>query len=322
MSSPTLPKVFVSEPVNQKGLDLLAGKAEVVLAPDTTKATALRLIADCAAVLARATTIFDAEVIAAAPNLRVIARTGVGYNNVDLAACAARNIPVCIAPGTNNETVAEQTLAMILALAKQVVHQDRAVRQGQWLERFSPRQMDVQGKTVALVGLGAIGRAVAVRCRAFGMHVLAFDPFFRGELTGVEFSDDLDELFRRADFLSLHCPATKETTDMVNARTLALMKPSAYLINTSRGDLVVEQDLADALHRGVVAGAAVDTFRAEPVRAGDPLLDCPNLILSPHLAGSTVESNERLATTAARAIVDVLEGRRPNHIVNEKLLTA
>ena len=312
------PRVFVSEPVNQRGLDLLADRVTFVHAPDTSRETALRLVGDCAAALLRATTVFDADVIAAAPRLRVIARTGVGYNNVDLAACDARGIPVCTTPGTNHETVAEQTLAMILALAKQIIHQDHAVRTGQWGERFSPRQRDLRGQTVGLVGLGAIGRATAERCLALGMRVVAYDPFFRGDWPEITVYPELSGVLRRADYLSLHCPATPQTRGLIDAAALAQMPDTAYLINTSRGDLVVEADLVAALHAGTIAGAALDVFAAEPVRPGNPLLDCPNLILSPHLAGSTRDSNERIAVLAATAVLDVLEGRRPQHVVNLK----
>ena len=315
----TKPKVFISEAINQKGIDVLEGKVDFVFAPDTTKETAIKLIADCDAAILRATTIFDAEVINAAKKLKIISRTGVGYNNVDLAAAGNRGIYVTITPGTNNTTVAEHVVAMVFAFAKQIQFMDRSVREQNWQHRFSPFQMDISGKTIGIIGLGAIGLEVAQKCKALGMKILGYDPYFKGNLDG-KVTNDLNEIYQQSDFITLHCPAVAETKDMINTEALSKMKSTAYLINSSRGDLVNENDLSEALKNNRIKGAAIDVFKNEPLAADHPFIELENIILSPHCAGSTIESNERIATMAAEAVLDVLNGKQPKHICNEKEL--
>ncbi|MFS4467478.1 hydroxyacid dehydrogenase [Maribacter sp. 2210JD10-5] len=315
----TRPKVFISEPINPKGIDLLKDAVELVHSPDTTKTTALKLIGDCDAAILRATTIFDAEVIEAAEKLKVIARTGVGYNNVDLETAAKKGIYVTLTPDCNHTTVAEHVLAMILALAKQVFFMDAAVREGKWAARFSPHQMDIAGKTVGIIGLGSIGLEVAERCRAMGMKLLAYDPFYKGNFDG-KMTDVLDELFAQSDFVTLHCPVLPSTEKMINKATLAQMKSTAYLINSSRGALIDEDALVEALQNETIKGAALDVFQEEPLSDNHPLATLSNVILSPHCAGSTIESNERIAVMAAQAVLDTLAGKKPKHICNEELL--
>ena len=315
------PKVFISEPIHQKGLELLDDIVEIVEAPDTSKKTVLSLIKDCQAAILRATTQFDAEVINTARNLRIIARTGVGYNNVDLAAASNRGIYVTLTPGANTTTVAEHVLTMILTLGKQVFFMDLAVREGQWNNRFSNFQMDVSGKTVGIIGLGAIGQEVARLCDGLGMLVLAYDPFTT-DFSGSKRTDNLQDIFRESDFVTLHCPVLPATRHLVNKEYLSMMKTTAYLINSSRGALINETDLVEALQDQRICGAALDVFENEPLRPDHPLAGLSNVILSPHCAGSTVESNERIAVMAAQAVLDTLEGKRPKHICNENHIAA
>ncbi len=312
-------KVFVSEPINQKGIDLLTSKVELVYAPDTSNETALKLIGDCEGAILRATTVFNAEVIAAAKKLKVIARTGVGHNNVDLNAASEAGIYVTITPGTNNTSVAEHVLALILGMGKQLFFMNKAVREGRWFDRFSPFQIDIAGKTVGVVGLGTIGIEVGKRCKALGMYVIGYDPYYKGGID-LQRTDDLDFLLEHSDFVTLHCPSVPETKDMINQKSLARMKPMGYLINTSRGDLVDETALIEALENKTIKGAAIDVFKDEPVAPDNPLLKAPNLIMSPHCAGSTIESNERIAVMAAQSVLEVFSGKRPKHICNQKQL--
>lgn len=316
----TIPKVFVSEPVNQKGLDLLKGKVDFIFAPDTSKATTLRLIGDADAALLRATTIFDKDVLNAAPRLKIIARTGTGFNNVDIKSAENKGIYICTTPGTNAETVAEHTLAMVLALAKQVIHQDKAVREQQWVERFSKRQIDIKGKTIGLVGFGNIGKATALKCLSLGLNVIGYDPRVKKAPAAITLTSNINDIVINSDFVSLHCPANTQTLGLMNLEKLRLMKKTAYLINTSRGDLVVEADLIQVLKEGGIAGAALDVFTHEPLSKDNELMMFSNVILSPHVAGSTVESNERIAMMAAKAILDFLDGATPLHIVNNPQL--
>ena len=315
------PKVFISEPIHQKGLELLDDNVEIVEAPDTSKKTALTLIGDCQAAILRATTQFDADVINAARNLRIIARTGVGYNNVDLEAASHRGIYVTLTPGANTTTVAEHVLTMILALGKQLFFMDSAVRQGRWEDRFSDFQMDIAGKVVGIIGLGAIGKEVARLCNGLSMQVLVYDPFIDDFFEGKR-TDNLQDIFKESDFVTLHCPVLPATRHLVNREYLSLMKTTAYLINSSRGALINESDLVEALQDQRIRGAALDVFENEPLHRDHPLALLPNVILSPHCAGSTVESNERIAVMAAQAVLDTLEGKRPKHICNEDKIAA
>lgn len=312
----TLPKVFISEPIAPIGIEMLKEKAQIVMAPDTSKQTAMELVGDAEAVILRATTIFDKEVIDHGSHLKAIVRTGVGLNNVDLKSAAERGIYVCNTPGTNDETVAEHVLALILAFAKQIISMDEAVRSQHWEQRFSIRQMDVKNKRLGIIGFGKIGRATASLSHSLGMHITVYDPFVEKTGANVHFTDDLEAIFRDADFVSLHCPSTSITRRFINERYLRLMKKTAYLINASRGDLINEKDLIRVLEEESIAGAALDVFQQEPLCADSPFLNFKNVILSPHVAGSTKESNERIAIAAVQAVIDTLAGREPRNICN------
>jgi D-3-phosphoglycerate dehydrogenase len=311
-----LPIVLVSEPINVKGIELLKDKVQLLHAPDTSKPTAMELVAKADAAILRATTLFDRDVIACGGKLKIIARTGVGVDNVDLKFAAQKGILVCNTPGTNDDTVAEHVFSLILALAKQTFLMDKAVRTQKWEQRFSSRQMDVKGKTLGIIGFGKTGRATARLANSFGMKIMIYDPFINAEDRTECFQDTLDPIFIEADFISLHCPATTATRGLVDERYLKQMKKSAYLINASRGELVNDDDLVAALRFNEIAGAALDVFRQEPLSAESPFLQLENVILSPHVAGSTKESNERIAVSAALAVLDVLNGKMPRHICN------
>ncbi|GAB3427313.1 hydroxyacid dehydrogenase [Niabella aquatica] len=313
-----LPKVFVSEPINIKGIELLKDKVQFVFAPDTKKDTALQLIADADAAILRATTVFDKEVIDRATDLKVIARTGVGVDNVDLEFAAQKGILVCNTPGTNDNTVAEHVLTLIFAMSKQIFLMDKAVRTQQWSQRFSSRQIDVKEKILGIIGFGKTGRATAKLACSIGMKVLVYDPFVPEQERSVRFVETPDPVFSESDFVSLHCPVTPETRGFINQNYIKRMKKEAYLINASRGELVNDNDLVTSLRRNDIAGAALDVFREEPLSPESPYLQLDNVILSPHVAGSTRESNERIAISAAQAVLDVLNGKMPTHICNLK----
>lgn len=254
-----------------------------------------------------------------APKLRVVARTGVGYDLIDVPAATARQVAVSITPGTNQGSVAEQTLALILALARRIVANDRVIHSGGWdRELVAP----VRGKTLGLIGMGRIGKATAIRARAFEMRVVAFD-----QLADLEFDAQyqitrltLDELVAESDYVSLHLPLTPSSRGMVNSAFLERMKPGSYLVNTARGGLVVEADLASALQSGRLAGAGLDVLEHEPPRPECPLLGLPNVVLSPHIAGTDLESMNAMAELAARTIVDLYQNRWPGEcIVNPEV---
>jgi D-3-phosphoglycerate dehydrogenase / 2-oxoglutarate reductase len=256
---------------------------------------------------------------AAAPNLRVIARTGVGYDLIDIPAATEQNVAVTITPGTNQDSVAEQTLAFVLALARRIVSNNRTIHEGGWDRTLVT---PVRGTTLGLVGLGRIGRAVAVRARAFGMRLLAFD-LVRDDAFDRQYQIErlgLRELLGSSDFVSLHVPLTDATREMVNRDFLAAMRAGAYLVNTSRGGLVLEADLAAALRSGHLAGAGLDVFKHEPVEPDNPLLGLPNVIMSPHIAGTDTLSMQDMADLAASTVVELFHNRWPAEcVVNSEL---
>jgi len=252
---------------------------------------------------------YTREVLAAS-KLRVVARNGVGYDSVDVPAATELGIAVTITPGVNQQAVAEHTLALMLAVMHGFPAQDREARSGSWQLVIRPR---LAGKTLGLVGMGAIGKAVAPMAKGLGLEVLACDPLPDRQFAarcGVELCS-FDQLLARADIISLHLPCTPETTDIINAQTLARIKPGAVLVNTSRGGLVDEDALVEALRSGQLGAAALDVFKTEPLPSDSPLVGMDNVLLSPHTAGLDRESMEAMARMAAESIVDLHEGRWP-----------
>jgi phosphoglycerate dehydrogenase-like enzyme len=250
-----------------------------------------------------------------ASKLRIIARPGVGYDTVDIAAATRRKIPVTIAAGTTDQSVADFTMGLLLQAARGIVDAAVATQQRRW-ERVIGTE--VWCKTLAIVGLGRIGRAVVKRARGFDMRVLAVAPRPDREFAaahGVEFVS-LEEALRQADFLSLHAPLTPETQNLINERRLRLMKPGSYLINTSRGGLVDEDALAMAISEGRLAGAAVDVLREQGPHTCSPLIGLSRVIVTPHMASFAREAIERVALSVAQNIVAVLHGERPANVVN------
>lgn len=246
--------------------------------------------------------------------LRVIARMGVGYDAIDVPAATDLNIVVTITPGVLEESVAEHTVALLLGLSRDIVGRDREVRDGNWLRQPLPR---MAGKTFGIIGMGRIGRAVVPRVKGLGMKVIAFDPFADHAFAAAHEVRmvSLDELLASADVVSLHSPCTPETTHLINADTLAKMKPSAILINTSRGPLVDENALAQALVAGHLFGAALDVFKVEPLPLNSPLLAAPRTLLCSHMAGLDHESTQGMGSLAAQCIADLYQGRWPEACV-------
>jgi len=259
------------------------------------------------------------ELFAIAPRLRAIARTGVGYDLIDLAAASAHQVAVTITPGTNQESVAEQTMALLLALTRRIVYNDRVIHSGGWDRALVT---PIRGMTLGLIGMGRIGRAVALRALAFRMRVVAFDTVLHAEFDERHGIDrlPLTELLTSSDVVSLHLPLTDATGGMVNREFLAKMRPGSYLLNTSRGGLIVETDLRDALVSGRLAGAGLDVLGHEPPEPGNPILGLPNVIVSPHIAGTDTKSMRDMAELAATTIVELHQNRWPvDCVVNSEL---
>jgi phosphoglycerate dehydrogenase-like enzyme len=258
---------------------------------------------------------FTRAVIEAAPGLRVIARVGVGSDSIDRAAADERGVAIAITPGQNAETVADHALALILALVRKIAIQDRAVRAGRWERVGAMAPGELFGRTVGLIGAGEIGRAVIRRLQGFGVTLVAYDPAV-ASLPGVELLPLVEALLRRADIVSLHAPLIPATRHIINAERLALMKPTALLVNTARGGLV-DQPALQALRRQAIAGAALDVFETEPPDAGE-LADLETVVLSPHLAGLSHESIRRMTVMATDSVLRVLAGEIPATVINGK----
>ena len=264
----------------------------------------------------------SADTIAALPELKLICVLATGYNVVDLERAAGRGIPVVNVPEYGSDSVAQHAIALLLELTNRVAQYDAAVHDGDWSRSadftlVARPLTELFGKTMGIVGLGRIGGRVAQIAHALGMKILAYNPRHRRAPDGVEVQWlELDELFRRADVVSLHCPLNAENEGLVNAARLSLMKPHALLINTSRGGLVNERDLSDALNSGGIAGAAVDVAAKEPIPIDSPLLDAGNCIITPHIAWATLSARKRLMATTASNIAAFLAGA-PQNVVNE-----
>jgi D-3-phosphoglycerate dehydrogenase len=310
-------KIVVADDLPASALDLL--RAEGWHVDARTGRTAEQLatdLADADALVVRSATKVTSALVEAAPRLRVIARAGTGIDNVDVAAASARGIVVMNAPGANSVSVAELAMSLILALARHVPAADAAMKQGKW-EKKKFLGEEVRDKTLGLVGLGRIGQEVARRAAAFNMRLIAHDPFIAEQVAsamGVELVS-MDELFARADYVSLHMPSTPQTRRLVNADRLARTKKGIRIVNTARGDLIDEQALADAIEAGQVAGAALDVFDKEPT-VDQRLQMLPQVIATPHIAASTREGQELVGVETADALRDFLKSGVIRNAVN------
>jgi phosphoglycerate dehydrogenase-like enzyme len=260
---------------------------------------------------------FDAAVLANSPGLRVIARVGVGIDSIDLDAATAHGVAVTVTPGVNEATVADHTIALMLAALRRICEQDAAVRRGEWNRTGEHAAWLLSGGTVGLVGFGDIGRVVAQRLRGFDVRIVVNDPVEPGDLRVETMS--LDALLAVSDVVSLHVPLLPATRGLIGARELALMSPHAILVNTARGPVVDETALADALESGRLRAAALDVFADEPP-AGSRLLNLRNVVLSPHIAGLSTDSVRDMTRRATASVIDVLRGRAPAHLANPDVL--
>ncbi|MDE2571644.1 MAG: phosphoglycerate dehydrogenase [bacterium] len=324
---PSHPRIVVAESFVPDGMSVLRdGGADIVDAVGRPRAALLALLEDADALIVRSETRVDDELLAAGPRLAVVGRAGVGVDAIDLGAATKRGIVVLNTPGGNTLAATEQTFALMLNLVRHTTRAHQRLQRGEWSRRDLVGT-ELAGKTIGIIGIGRVGSNVCTRARAFGMHVLAYDPFVsqaRAEALGAKLVD-LETLLRNADFVSLHAPRTRQTQDMLGTRELALMKRGARLINCARGGLVVEEALFAALDSGHLAGAAIDVVRDEPPPEGGTarkLHAHPNVVATPHLGGSTHEALARIATDLARDVLAVLGGRPPVAAVNAPVAPA
>ncbi len=312
----TLPVVLLAEELAPSVVAALGAGVQVRSVDGADRAALLPALADAAAVIVRSATRVDAEALAAAPRLQVVARAGIGLDNVDVAACTARGVLVVNAPLSNIVSAAEQAVALLLACARNTAPASAALKAGRW-ERSRWTGVEVADKTVGVVGLGRIGVLVAQRMSAFGTRLLAYDPYIsstRAAQIGVRLVG-LDELLRESDFISIHLPKTPETVGLIGAEQLALCKPGVRIVNAARGGLVDEAALADALAAGTVAGAGLDVFATEPT-TDSPLFAFDQVVVAPHLGASTAEAQDKAGLAVARSVRLALEGQFVPDAVN------
>jgi len=311
-------RVLVAEAIGDSGVDLLqVAGFDVDLGIGWPREQLTARIGDYDGILVRSATKVDAELIGHAPRLRVIARAGVGIDNIDVAAATKRGIIVANAPRSNIVTAAEHTMALLLALVRNIPQAHGSLTAGRW-DRKLFNGTELMDKTFGVLGFGRIGQLVAARAKGFGMRVIAYDPYVATERysnLGVEKCDSSDELYAQADFITVHLPNTPETDGWLNAEAFVKMRDGVRILNVARGSLIVDEDLKDALDSGKVAGAALDVFRTEPV-TDHPLFGYPNVIVTPHLGASTTEANDRAGYQAAEQIVAALQGGSVTTAIN------
>ena len=312
------PKVLIYEPIHQKGLDYLSEYADIIWASGYDEDTISLEAVEAEGIIIRANGAVTAKIMDSAPYLKVIGRHGVGVDNIDVEAATKRGIYVVNTPGVNTEAVAEHAVGMMLALSKKIVESDRAMRNGNWNFRYESYGIEMQGSNLGIVGMGKIGYRVADICHAaFNMNIFYCDELAnqKGETELSARKAVLSELLSISDYVSLHLPALPSTFQMINSENIGLMKGTAFLINTSRGTVIDNNALYNALKNSDIAGAALDVFEKEPLPDNSPLLSLANLILTPHNAAHTEQAMIGMAMVV-KDIVSVIKGEMPKYPVN------
>jgi D-3-phosphoglycerate dehydrogenase / 2-oxoglutarate reductase len=312
----TRPVVLLAEKLAPSAVALLGDDVEIRHVDGTDRPALLAAIADADALLVRSATKVDAEALAASTRLKVVARAGVGLDNVDVPAATARGVMVVNAPTSNIVSAAEHAVALLLATARHIAAADATLRQGQW-KRSSFTGVELNGKTVGIVGLGKIGQLVAQRLAAFGVDLIAYDPYVapaRAAQLGIELTD-LEDLLRRADAISIHLPKTPDTLGLIGKDQLAITKKGVLIVNAARGGLVDEDALAEAVRSGHVGGAGIDVYVTEPTTSS-PLFELPQVVVTPHLGASTDEAQDRAGTDVAKSVQLALAGEFVPDAVN------
>ena len=313
-------RVLVTDPIHDEAVQALRRRYEVVVQEVPSDALPA-FVEGFDAIIVRSRTKVTREVLTRDAGLRVVGRAGAGVDNIDMEAATERGIPVVNAPGGNSQSVAELTVGLMLSLARHIPEADRTTKSGGW-EKGRLRGSELAGKVLGLVGSGRIGTLVAHICQDLGMETVAYDPYVDpvvAQERGIWLAD-LEQVLGRADFVSVHAALTEETNHMLSGPQLALMKPTAYLLNVARGPIVDEEALVEALESGGIAGAALDVFEKEPPE-GSPLLAMDNVVLTPHLGAATEEAQRRTGLLVAEQVTKTLEGEVPDFLVNPEILS-
>jgi len=311
-------RVLVTEPLSEGGLDLLRRDFEVDLRPELAKEGLADAIEPYDALIVRSQTKVTDEILDRAAALKVVGRAGIGLDNVDVEAATRRGIIVVNAPQSNIISAAEHTLGLLLAQARNIPQAHAALKAGKW-ERTRFEGVELHGKTLGVIGLGRVGAMVAQRALAFGMRIIAYDPYVskeRARALGIEITPNLEALLVQADFVTLHLPRTAETEGLIGERELSLMKEGARIVNTARGGIIDERALVAALREGRVAGAAIDVFVTEPAPPAHPLLHLDQVVVTPHLGAATREAQDKAGTAIAEMVSLALRGEFVPYAVN------
>ncbi len=315
--------ILATAPIDQTAIDILSPYGEIITAPDDSEETLVSLAADAEVIVVRGVAQITETIIEAAEKLKVIGRTGVGINNIDITSATARGIPVVFTPGANSRAVAEAAMAFLLALAKRVTYWDSQTKANKWNSRYHSMNDDLEGTTLGIVGFGNIGQQLARLATPFDMKIIACDPYTRPDIAtelGVEMVP-LDELIKRSKYISLHTVLTPETEGMINDKNLQYLQTGSYLVNLSRGEAIDSLDtILEALNDGRLAGAGLDVFVPEPADISHPIFKHPNFLTAPHVASLTKNAIDTIHLWMANDIKAVLEGERPKNLVNPEVL--
>ena len=312
-------KVVVSQAPHPDAQKMLEQRFTVTVPQSSDEAVFTEACRDADAIVLRTNVAVTRKVIDQCAKLKIISRTGAGVDNVDVDAATERGILVCNVVGVNSTSVAEQAVTLMASVLKRICYMDTAVRSGNWKARRGDTTHELAGKSVGVVGLGNIGRRVAAICsQGFGMKVMAYDPYAKETIAEEGYIDctTLDELFAESDVVTLHCPNIPETRGLASRELLSKMKPTAVLVNTSRGDVVDEPALVELLQQGRIAGAGLDVYAHEPPPEDHPLYKLETVVLSPHVAALTEEVSTKVALASAQAVLDFADGKTPKDVYN------
>ncbi len=314
-------KFVMTQAVCNEGMRMLEGKSEIFVADNGDPRQYLEEMRDADALIVRIADC-DKTVIENSPNLKVIGRTGVGYDSVDVEAAVRAGIPVVVTPGANNRSVAEHAVGMMFAISKNFVEGQNEMKAGNWKIRDAKKAFELLGKKVGFIGMGAIGKEAQKICRGIGMITAGYDPFLSREKIeelGCEYYSDYKEMLKDCDMISVHVPLLDSTRNMIGKEELASMKQTAVIINCSRGGIINEAALTDALNQGVIAGAGTDVFEEEPPSPDSPLLNAKNLLYSPHSAAQTRESVIRMAEMCIEGCLAVIDGKEWPYVADKRV---
>ncbi|WP_409199774.1 phosphoglycerate dehydrogenase [Methanobrevibacter sp. DSM 116169] len=310
-------KILVADSINEKGIEILKKEVDVVVDPTITPENLLKTINEYDGIVIRSRTKVTKEVIEVADNLKIIARAGVGVDNVDVNAATDKGIMVVNSPESTSITVAEHTMGLMLSLARKLSIADKSVKEGKW-EKKKFMGMELKNKTLGIIGMGRIGSQVVSRCKAFKMDTIVYDPYLPDEAAnqmGVDLTD-LETVLKNADFISIHVPLTTETKHLISTEEFKIMKDSSFIINCARGGIIDEKALYHALKDDVIGGCALDVYEEEPPKKDSKLFELDNIILTPHIAASTKEAQRDAAIIVAEEIISLSKNETPQNILN------